>query len=389
MARRDFGASWWALAWIDALESRARLDPNRLPRGRTYARQGAASDVELAAGEIRALVQGRRRAPYRVAVEVRQFDDEEWERVLDAIAARAGHAAALLDGELEPGIVEDARTVGVELLPDAGDLTPYCSCPDWADPCKHAAAVCYLAARELDRDPFALLGLRGRSRLQVLAELRRRRSAGKGTEDHQPMDEGVRATEAWAREPTPPPVPPASRPEPGLAAVWPSDPPADAPCTAEDLRALASDAATRAWSAYREGTSLVLALDHNTDMARRAAAVLGTDEWDHLVAATGLDHRVLARRARAWLHGGPDGVAMAEAPLFRPDPRVLAAGRQALIDAGAPAARVKVRLNTLTFGDVQVRLGADGGWWRFERLSGAWVLAAARASEPEDLWELS
>ncbi|MDA8317473.1 MAG: hypothetical protein M0010_20245, partial [Actinomycetota bacterium] len=72
--RRPFGATWWGRAWVDALEGRASLDPNRLPRGRTYARGGAVGDLVLTAGQITAPVQGSRRTPYRVTVRVRTFD---------------------------------------------------------------------------------------------------------------------------------------------------------------------------------------------------------------------------------------------------------------------------------------------------------------------------
>ena len=120
--RRAFGTTWWGKAWIDALEQRARLDPNRLPRGRTYARHDRVHDIELSTGEINARVQGSRPEPYTVRVHIRRFSDDEWNVVLDAITARAAHAAALLDGELDPGIVEDARAVGVDLLPGPGEV---------------------------------------------------------------------------------------------------------------------------------------------------------------------------------------------------------------------------------------------------------------------------
>jgi uncharacterized Zn finger protein len=175
--RRGFAASWWGLAWIDALENRARLDPNRLPRGRTYARQNRVHDLTVEPGLITARVAGSRRAPYRVTVRVRPFDAGEWDRLLDAVAGRAAHSAALLDGELTPDIVADAGGAGVELLPVAGEVQPRCSCPDWADPCKHSAAVCYLMGDRLDHDPFELLHVRGRPRDVVLADLRQRRAA--------------------------------------------------------------------------------------------------------------------------------------------------------------------------------------------------------------------
>ncbi len=388
MARR-FGATWWGRAWIEALEQRARLDPNRLPRGRTYARQDRATDVETHPGEIRAAVQGTRRTPYRVRIGVRRLTEEEWDRFLNAVAGKAGHAAALLEGELEPGILDDAGAAGVELLPGPGDLRPRCSCPDWADPCKHAAAVCYLMADELDTDPFALLALRGRHRDEVLAALRRLRGASPGRSvapTSVTSDPGMRASEAWNREPGELPIPPPPRSGPGVPAVWPTDPPQNAAFTAAGLRLLAADAAERAWLASRGEGSTGLGDDHATDLTRRAASALGTEAWPALVEATGTNPRALARRAVAWQVGGAAGARATEQPAWRPDPKVMAAARQALVEAGAPASRLRVRLNTLTVDDVQVRLGTDGVWWRFERRAGAWELASPPAAEPDDVW---
>ena len=124
MVRRTFAKTWWGRAWIDALENRARLDPNRLPRGRTYARQDRVWGMTVEPGVVTAVVQGRRRQPYRVTVRIRPLTDEEWDRVLGAVVARAAHAAALLDGEMDPGIVDDARAAGVDLFPTAGELVP-------------------------------------------------------------------------------------------------------------------------------------------------------------------------------------------------------------------------------------------------------------------------
>ncbi|MET0834114.1 MAG: SWIM zinc finger family protein, partial [Actinomycetota bacterium] len=140
--RRGFGVTWWGEAWVTALEQRARLDPNRLPRGRSYARGGTVGELTIAPGEVRAAVQGRRARPYQVRMRVRVLDAAEWDRVLDAIATQIGHAAALLDGELLPEVADDVWGAGTDLLPGPGELQPRCSCPDWADPCKHAAAVC-------------------------------------------------------------------------------------------------------------------------------------------------------------------------------------------------------------------------------------------------------
>ncbi len=392
-ARRTFGATWWGRAWTDALEHRARLDPNRLPRGRTYARADRASALRLSAGEITAAVAGSRARPYNVRIRIRTFDDDEWELVLAAVAAKAGHAAALLDGELDPGIVEDARAVGVELLPDAGELQPRCSCPDWADPCKHSAAVCYLVADELDADPFALFELRGRGRDQVLAELRRRRGGGVsgGLEGRQParaatVDAGMPAREAWCRALGALPEPPTPRPAPGRPAPWPVDPPVDAPFTAAGLRELAADAAGRAWSLSRGEAGSRLDLDETADLARRASSALGTPEWDGLAARSGVAGRELASRAIAWRHAGNDGLRMLDESRWRPPTATMAAARDALVAAGVAGREVRVEANRLTAdGGAQLRLGREGRWYRFEKSAGRWQLAAPPADDPEDL----
>jgi hypothetical protein len=180
----EFGRTWWGRAWLEALEQRARLDPDRLPRGRDYARSGAVGELTLAPGEARAQVQGRKTAPYEVRIRVRRFTDDEWDRVLAAISGRLGHAAALLDGELPPEIAEDAAGAGLDLLPGGGELGPRCSCPDDADPCKHSAAACYLLTDALP-DPGSGTGrgqgptARHRARPGGLAASRGGRSPGR------------------------------------------------------------------------------------------------------------------------------------------------------------------------------------------------------------------
>jgi uncharacterized Zn finger protein len=261
-SRRTFGATWWGGAWIDALEQRARLDANRLPRGRTYARQDRVGALEVSPGIVEATVRGSRFRPYHVTIRVRPLTVKEWDRVLDAIAGRAAHAAALLDGDLPAAVLADTQQAGVELLPTAGELRPRCTCPDSADPCKHAAAVCYLMADELDRDPFALLHLRGRTRDEVLEALRARRASHDTTRSAAVAKPGpvrdatVVALDAFAR-----PQPDAAtllafsaRPapaHPGHPAPLPVEPPAAVGITAAELSRLSRAAAERAWHLLR------------------------------------------------------------------------------------------------------------------------------------------
>jgi uncharacterized Zn finger protein len=105
--------------------------------------------------------------------------DAKWEKIVTALAGQAVYAARLLAGELPHEIEEVFAEAGVALLPARTTrLATDCTCPDWANPCKHVAAVCYLVAEALDLDPFLLLAFRGRTRDALLAELRLRRGTG-------------------------------------------------------------------------------------------------------------------------------------------------------------------------------------------------------------------
>ena len=124
--RRNFGNTWWGRAWVEALEDRAVLDPNRLPRGRTYARKGTVSGLQIGLGEIKARVRGSRPRPYNVTIRMRGFSPGQWDTLLATIARQIGHTAALLDGELPTELAEQARAAGADLLPAPGDLSPRC-----------------------------------------------------------------------------------------------------------------------------------------------------------------------------------------------------------------------------------------------------------------------
>jgi uncharacterized Zn finger protein len=396
----EFGRTWWGRAWLEALEQRARLDPDRLPRGRDYARSGAVGELTLAPGEARARVQGRKTQPYEVRIRVRRFTDDEWDRVLEAISARLGHAAALLDGELPPEIARDAAAAGLDLLPGGGELGPRCSCPDDADPCKHSAAACYLITDALDTDPFALFLLRGRTRDQVLAGIRARRrvtvparAAGPGTEagDHADagVDEGVDARTAFGALESALPIPSVPLPprRPGTPAALPVDPPPWRSGLREDLVELAADAASRAWEmAVGLSADAGLSLDADADLARRAARALGTPAFGALAARSGVGERDLARHALAWRQGGLTGLDSlhAEWDPAADDPgaaRLLTAARSAL-RAKTSAAQADIQRNRVTAGRLQLRLGRDLRWYPYARSDDGWEPSGTPEADP-------
>ena len=396
----EFGRTWWGRAWLEALEQRARLDPDRLPRGRDYARSGTVGELTLAPGEARARVQGRKTEPYEVRIRVRRFTDDEWDRVLAAISARLGHAAALLDGELPPEIARDAAAAGLDLLPGGGELGPRCSCPDDADPCKHSAAACYLITDALDTDPFALFLLRGRTRDQVLAGIRARRrgtvparAPGPGTEasDHPDAgtDAGVDARTAFGAPESALPIPSVPLPprRPGTPAALPVDPPPWRSGLREDLVELAADAAGRAWEmAVGLSADAGLSLDADADLARRAARALGTPAFGALAARSGVGERDLARHALAWRQGGLTGLDSlhTEWDPVADDPdaaRLLTAARSAL-RSKTGAAQADIQRNRVTAGRLQLRLGRDLRWYPYARSDDGWEPSGTPEADP-------
>jgi len=370
---RQFGNTWWGKAWLDALEQRALVDPNRLPRGRTYARQDRVRNLELSPGLLRAHVHGTT-DPYTTTLSLRLLSDDEWDVVLDLAMDKAANVAALLAGEVP-------REIGDYVLPDRGDLGPECSCPDWAEPCKHVAALCYVAADMFDADPFALLTLRGRSRDAVLTEVRLRRSQRLGVDlapsSDQPRgpDPTISAAQAFRRKPTPLEQSPSLVNRPGTLVPLAVLPGADAGIDTDELTALVRDAAARAWSMLAAGTDSGLELSVGADVVRRAAV----GDVDQIAAATGVPVNELGAAVAAWRIGGLAGFTV-----HRGRPEVDAAkmqrGKSALGDGA------KVRGNSASLGTTQLRLDEHDRWWRFLADNElGWLLSDGPADDPVDL----
>ncbi len=168
-----FGTTWWGRLWIRALEQLGDDFENRLPRGKKYAEEGAVSHFTVSPGEIQAKVHGRK--TYNVTLGLPALSGPQWESSLERIYAESRFVASLLAGEMPQGLDETFREAGASLYPRVPkELQTHCDCPDWANPCKHVAAVCYIMAEALDRDPWLLFDLRGRTRENVLEALQAR-----------------------------------------------------------------------------------------------------------------------------------------------------------------------------------------------------------------------
>jgi uncharacterized Zn finger protein len=174
------GTTWWGQRWIEALEHVLRGDSGRLARGRTYARAGRTHDLIVKAGKVTAKVTGSRSSPYTVTIQLTQLPAATWQAAIAGMAAKAQFSAELLAGQMPTEIDEVFRAAAASLFPtERAHLATTCSCPDWGDPCKHVAATHYVLGEALDRDPFLLFELRGRSKAQVLDALR----AARGVKD--------------------------------------------------------------------------------------------------------------------------------------------------------------------------------------------------------------
>ena len=155
---RTIARSFWGKGWCTHLESFSDY-ANRLPRGRTYVRNGSVCHLEIRQGEILALVSGSKL--YSVHLKVAPLPAARWAGIKKRCAGRIGSMLELLQGRLSTevmGVVTD-RTDGLFPLP--GELQLDCSCPDWASMCKHVAATLYGVGHRLDTDPGLLFTLRG------------------------------------------------------------------------------------------------------------------------------------------------------------------------------------------------------------------------------------
>ena len=180
--RGTIGETWWSKRWISVLES---FDMGaRLTRGRSYARQGQVISIDVKRGVVTSAVQGTRRTPYAVEIRLKPLSDGDWDKVAEAMAARAIFAAKLLSGEMPTNIEEAFHEVKISLFPASkSELKTECSCPDWANPCKHIAAVYYLLAERFDQDPFLIFKLRGRTKDEIIEVLREKRATKLSAED--------------------------------------------------------------------------------------------------------------------------------------------------------------------------------------------------------------
>ncbi len=158
IAGRKITTTFWGDAWSQNLESYSDY-ANRLPRGRTYVRNGSLIDLQIEAGRVRALVSGSE--IYQVDVKVKRLAKPRWSDIKGQCAGQIDSLVELLQGSISKGVMEIVTRKGKGLFPAPREISLDCSCPDWATMCKHVAATLYGVGARLDYKPELLFTLRG------------------------------------------------------------------------------------------------------------------------------------------------------------------------------------------------------------------------------------
>ncbi|MCR4602015.1 MAG: DEAD/DEAH box helicase [Prevotella sp.] len=166
----NYGKTWWGEQWLGALK---HIDySNRLPRGASYARNGMVKEIRFDGNVINARVKGSRATPYRETIRLSRFSAKDIDKLIQLIVSHPVVLSKLFNRQLDESLVKLAEESGMSLFPKKwSDLEMDCSCPDWAVPCKHLAAVIYKVSMEIDNNPFLVFLLHG---VDLLAELKSR-----------------------------------------------------------------------------------------------------------------------------------------------------------------------------------------------------------------------
>jgi uncharacterized Zn finger protein len=167
VAGRAIASTFWGKAWCDNLESYSDFE-NRLPRGRTYVRNGSVVDLQIEAGEVTSLVSGS--SLYRIAIHIRPLAAARWKKIKTQCGGKIGSLVELLQGRLSRGVMKIVTEREVGLFPSPDEIEMSCSCPDWAEMCKHVAATLYGVGSRLDLEPELLFKLRGVDHLELIAQ---------------------------------------------------------------------------------------------------------------------------------------------------------------------------------------------------------------------------
>ena len=164
---RTIARTFWGKSWCENLERYSDYE-SRLPRGRTYVRNGSVVDLKIAKGEIAAMVSGSE--VYTLQITIEAASPSLWKALCEDCAGSIDSLVELLQGRFSKGVMERVCLPGTGLFPTPKEIKLSCSCPDWADMCKHVAAVLYGVGARLDASPELLFILRGVDHAELVAK---------------------------------------------------------------------------------------------------------------------------------------------------------------------------------------------------------------------------
>jgi uncharacterized Zn finger protein len=158
LGNRKIAGTFWGKAWCDNLEVYSDF-ANRLPRGRTYVRNGSVVDLQISRGKVTALVSGS--SLYKIDIKIKPLASSLWKFIQTECAGKIDSLIELLQGKLSSSVMQIVTRPEQGLFPTPNEIELDCSCPDWADLCKHVAASLYGVGARLDQSPELLFILRG------------------------------------------------------------------------------------------------------------------------------------------------------------------------------------------------------------------------------------
>ena len=206
---RTISKSFWGKSWCTNLERYSDYE-NRVPRGRTYVRNGSVVDLQIAKGKVTAMVAGS--SLYKINITIAPVAAARWKAICRDCAGTIDSLVELLQGRLAKGVMDRVCREGDGLFPSPEEIKLSCSCPDWADMCKHVAAALYGVGARLDEKPQLLFVLRGVDENELLARAGQGLPLARATPSAKVLDDGdvaalfglemVETTNSDARTPT-------------------------------------------------------------------------------------------------------------------------------------------------------------------------------------------
>ncbi len=166
--RGEIGSKWWSRKLISILKSYGW--ESRLSRGARYARAGQVIKINMDKGKVDAYVQGSRSKPYHVKIEFPVIHEDQWKNIFKMLEEHKEVVSELLTGNVPLDLEDLLEKINTSLfIKNPDDIDMSCTCPDYAVPCKHIAAVFYILAENFDTDPFLMLLLRGKDKQEIMS----------------------------------------------------------------------------------------------------------------------------------------------------------------------------------------------------------------------------